>query len=85
VSSSLRITRLILVLINIEIQSITVGSGGVRYIYRIYKIPVASIGVPCDIVKLDSILSGASQRSHLLQGQRFLGLGSSCASDKCQT
>ena len=84
-SSSLRITRLILVLINIEIKSITVGSGSVRYIYKVYKTLVASIGVPCDIVKLDLILSGASQRSHLLQGQRFLGLGSSCALDKCQT
>jgi hypothetical protein len=84
-SSSFRITRLILVLINIEIKPITVCSGNVRYIYKIYKMPVASIGVPCDIVKLDLILSGASQRSYLLQGQRFLGLGSSCASDKCQT
>ena len=84
-SSSLRITRLILVLINIEIKLITVGSGGIRYIYKIYKMPIASIGVPCDIVKLDLILSGASQRSHLLQGQCFIGLGSSCASAKCQT
>jgi len=61
VFSSLRITRLILVLINIEIKSITVGSGGIRYICKIYKIPVVSIGVPCDIVKLNLILSGVSQ------------------------